>query len=435
MGRKRAYTDEDKERDDGASMSAWHNKIVGYGEEAPDQLLAHPQNWRIHPKHQTDALAGVLRDVGIVQNIIVNRRTGYVVDGHARVALALRDGQASLPVTYVDLSEAEEAEILTTLDPISAMAAAEAAKLEELLREVSTGEAAVQAMLDGLAQQHGIVPGIEPGGGGDEFDATPDESGPTRCQLGDLWIIGGVHRLLVGDCTDAANVARLMDGERADVVFTDPPYGVSYSGLGQSTKHQTIENDDLDLPALKQFLLDVFACADNIMREGCVCYVCHADRPRGTRPVFETAFTETGWKFSATIIWVKQQASMGWQDYRAQHEPLLYGWKRGDHYYCGDRAQTTVWNISRDAAATYEHPTQKPVALSERAIRNSSQVNNIIYDPFLGSGTTLIAAQRTGRRCYGMEIEPRYGDVILRRADAEGLTVELDGERREPYSA
>lgn len=138
-------------------MSTWQNRITRYGEEAPDQLLANPKNWRTHPGSQTDALAGVLREVGIVQNVLVNERSGYVIDGHARIALALREGQPTIPVTYVDLSEAEEAEILVTLDPLAAMAGTDAVQLEALLAEVSSGEAGVQAMLAELAERAGLV--------------------------------------------------------------------------------------------------------------------------------------------------------------------------------------------------------------------------------------------------------------------------------------
>jgi hypothetical protein len=136
----------------------WQNRIVGHGEEAPDQLLANPANWRLHPKNQQDALAGVLSEVGLVQNVIVNQRTGHLVDGHLRVSLAMRTNQPTIPVVYVDLDEAEEALVLATLDPLSALAATDAEKLEALLHDVQTGEAEVQAMLDRLAQEAGIVP-------------------------------------------------------------------------------------------------------------------------------------------------------------------------------------------------------------------------------------------------------------------------------------
>ena len=141
------------------AREGWQNRIVGHGEEAPDQLLANPENWRIHPKPQQDALAGVLDQVGWVQDVIVNQRTGHVVDGHLRVSLAISREEASVPVVYVDLDEHEERLILATLDPLAAMAATDSTKLDELLREVSTGDAALQAMLDGLAQSAGIVPG------------------------------------------------------------------------------------------------------------------------------------------------------------------------------------------------------------------------------------------------------------------------------------
>ena len=151
----------------------WQNRIVGYGEEPPDQLLANPRNWRTHPASQTDALAGVLRETGWVQNVIVNRTTGFVVDGHARIALALRDGQPTVPITYVELDEAEEALILASLDPIAALAGADAAKLDDLLREVSTGEAAVQQLLADLAEQRGLPTDEAPAPAG--VDVVPEQ--------------------------------------------------------------------------------------------------------------------------------------------------------------------------------------------------------------------------------------------------------------------
>lgn len=146
------------------ATQSWQNRITRYGEASPDQLLAHPLNFRTHPKHQQDALSGVLHDVGVVQNIIVNERTGHVVDGHLRISLALRDKQPTVPVTYVDLSEAEEALILATLDPISALADADSDKLRQLLEDVSTGDAALMQMLSDLAEESGVVPDFDPVG-------------------------------------------------------------------------------------------------------------------------------------------------------------------------------------------------------------------------------------------------------------------------------
>ncbi len=212
----------------------WTNKIVGHGEVSPDQLLASPKNWRIHPKHQQEALAGVIGDVGFIRSITVNQRTGYVLDGHLRVALALQTGQTTIPVEYVDLSEEEEAEALATIDPIAALAVADKAQLDSLLREITTGDAAVMAMLADLAQEAGIMsPAIEDGAGGDDFD-TAIEEGPTRTQLGDLWQLGR-HRLLVGDCKASGSITRLTDGVTVNMILTDPPYGMrldaDFSGM------------------------------------------------------------------------------------------------------------------------------------------------------------------------------------------------------------
>jgi len=268
-------------------------------------------------------------------------------------------------------------------------------------------------------------PAEDPGGQVDKAQELQEKWGVVR---GDVWEIpsasvpGKSHRVMCGDSTSEADVGRLMGGERAGLVWTDPPYGVSYSGRGQSTTHQVIENDDLDPVELRAFLACAFKAWDKAMADGCVVYVCHADRPRGTRPAFELAFGDAGWKFSCTIIWAKPAASMGWQDYRAQHEPLLYGWKHGEHYFCGDRSLTTLWQIGRDAASDYKHPTQKPIELPRRAMEYSSCPGDVVFDGFVGSGSTLAACeqmQRIGRAC---DIEPKYVSVTLERLAGMGLS-------------
>jgi DNA modification methylase len=260
-------------------------------------------------------------------------------------------------------------------------------------------------------------PAPDPGAQIDKAAELQEKWGVVR---GDVWQCGR-HWIMCGDSTQAEDIALLMGDVRARLVFTDPPYGVSYSGRGQSTGQQTIENDDLDPDKLRLFLRSAFEAWDTVMSPGCVIYVCHADRPRGTRPAFELAFNDAGWKFSATIIWAKTAASMGWQDYRAQHEPLLYGWKEGEHFFCGDRSLTTLWQVGRDASAQYNHPTQKPVELMRRAIEYSSRKNDPVMDGFAGSGGTLAACEQTGRIGYGMEIEPKYVSVTLERLAGMGL--------------
>lgn len=396
-------------------MTPWQNRITRYGSEAPDQLLANPRNWRTHPATQTDALAGVLGEVGVVQNVIVNERTGFVVDGHARIALALRTGQPSIPVTYVDLSEDEEAVILATLDPLAAMAGTDAAKLDDLLRDVTTGDAATQAMLDDLATAAGIVPGVEAGQGGDEFDTTPDD-GPTRTALGDLWLIGGVHRLLVGDCTIAANVTRLMGGARAGAVFLDPPYGIrldtEYSGITLSPKarekhpvqrdYAPVIGDDKDYDP--QPLIAMFK---DVKEQ----YWWGADYYRKSLP-----------DGGSWLVWDKRQ---GVEDVTFDTAAFELCWSKAAHRREIIRARWMgLIGMETQDTATRVHPTQKPLEVYLWLFEHRTVVNALIFDGYLGSGTTLIAAHRTGRRCYGMEIAPRYADVILRRAEAEGLSVE-----------
>lgn len=261
----------------------------------------------------------------------------------------------------------------------------------------------------------------EAGAGGDEFDTTPDD-GPTRAQLGDLWIIGGKHRLMVGDCTDPAVVERLMGGERADILWTDPPYNVAYEGKTEDAL--TIDNDNMSPDDFRIFLGEAFLSANTVMNEGAVYYIAHPD-------VFAYEFIgatrDAGWRAArpAVVQWVKDSMVLGRGDYHSRSEPILYGWKPGAaHHMVTDRTQDNVWEIPRPKASE-DHPTMKPVELVERALRNSSNRGDLAIDWFLGSGTTLIAAHRTGRRCYGCEISPKYADVILRRAEAEGLTTEL----------
>jgi DNA modification methylase len=296
-----------------------------------------------------------------------------------------------------------------------------AALLEDLARQgeipVGLDGEDVDALLRELA-------GVEPGAGGDEFDATPDE-GPTRAQIGDLWIIGGVHRLIVGDSTDPATVARLMDGEKSLIMVTDPPYGVEYNpgwrndaaqkGLiaFASQREGDVANDDrVDwTEAWQQFTGDVVYCW-------------HADRHASA---VQASLERAGFEIRAQIIWAKPRFVISRGHYHWQHEPCWYAVRKGaTGHWTGDRSQTTLWEIGlRDDTPEYsDHGTQKPLDCMRRPLVNHGAEGDIVYDPFLGSGTTLIAAHRTGRRCYGVEIEPRYADVILRRAEAEGLTVE-----------
>ncbi len=245
-----------------------------------------------------------------------------------------------------------------------------------------------------------------------EDEAPPCPETPVT-QPGDLYILGD-HRLLCGDATRAEDVRRLVEAERIDCMLTDPPYGVSYRSRGQKREEWgEIKNDSLDPAALEVFLKRSFANVASVCRPGATAYVCHALGLAGVRIAFERAFLDAGFQLSATITWVKQSASMGWGDYRHASEPLMYGWIGEGHRRIKDRTQTTVWQIDRESSL--RHPTQKPVALFSRALRNSTIRGENVADIFIGSGTTIIACEQLGRRCFAMEIEPKYCDVVVRR--------------------
>jgi hypothetical protein len=301
------------------------------------------------------------------------------------------------------------------------------------------------ALLEDLAQQGEIPVGLdgedvdallrelagapEPGAGGDEFDATPAD-GPTRAQSGDLWIIGGVHRLIVGDSTDPATVARLMDGERLRLIVTDPPYGVSYAdknaylnAISPGNRIQVpIANDHGTIEETAEKLWKpAFATMYDAADRGCSLY-CFMPQGGDQMMMMMMMMMSSKWPPRHELIWLKNNHVLGRADYNYKHEPIVYAWKDEGHKFYGG-FQTSVLEFDKPQKSDL-HPTTKPLELIERLIQNSSQSGELVGDWFLGSGTTLIAAHRTGRRCYGVEIEPRYADVILRRAEAEGLTVE-----------
>jgi DNA modification methylase len=242
-----------------------------------------------------------------------------------------------------------------------------------------------------------------------EEDEVPevDEVGEPESKLGEVYQLGN-HRLMCGDSTDAAAVSELMDGTKADMVFTDPPYNIAYEG--GSKKREMIKNDIV--ADFYQFLYDAYTCMFMATKGGASFYVCHADSERIN---FTKAFIDAGGYLSAVIIWAKNNATFGRQDYFWKHEPILYGWnEQGSHKWYGDFKQDTIWNIDRPSSSE-EHPTMKPLALITKAIKNSSKQDDIVLDLFGGSGSTLIACEQTNRTCYMMELDPKYCDVIRKR--------------------
>lgn len=441
---------------------AWRNRIVGHSEQDPRALRANPKNWRRHPPEQRAAMLQMLDTVGVVQNVILNRRTGNLIDGHLRVELAVERREPTIPVVEVDLSEQEEAIVLASYDPLSAMASIDTGALGDLLAGLDVGAGGLAAMLDDLASRSGIEPAAPEPPAVDPDAAPPlPEPANVRVAPGELWALGD-HRLLVADATDAANWARLMDGRRAGACFTDPPYNMAY----KSAALGGIENDDLGEAEFTRLLLASARHLSDALRPGGSYYVCMGALHYAVA-IGQLRKIGLGGR---PIVWVKPSGGLGQADYRPQFEMVLYGFtgKRSQRTWNAERRETDVWDFDPDRGlsarregtgsvlefglgyetvtvrlnqrvtgtvlhpsgetsdvwrfarerGTYVHPTQKPVALVERALRNSSKARDLVVDPFLGSGTTLIAAERLGRTCYGMELDPAYAQVTIDRWEA-----------------
>ena len=428
---------EKRERTRKPSASANSRPSLRLEWRSPTELAENPANWRRHPEAQVSALADVIAEVGWAGACLFNERTKRLIDGHARREVAIKQGAKRVPVLVGNWTEEQERKILATLDPLSALAEADPEALAALLAVIDFESESVAAMLLGMKSDAGLAT-VEPGAGGDEFDATPEATGPTRTKAGELWVIGGKHRLLVGDCTDAGNVARLMDGAKAGLCNTDPPYGVkldltanhdaSNSAKGITTKYRdfgAIENDELDGPELQAFLESYIRTAVPHLTENAAHYMWHPMLTQGTFFAAAAAAAAADILIHRQIVWVKPHFIFGRGDYHWQHELCFYGWRRGyrPEFY-GERNQSTTWVLDEGGGAIRKdqgHPTQKPIELFSRPIQNHTKPGEVIYEPFAGSGSQFIAAHRLGRVCYGCEIEPRYADVILKRAEAEGL--------------
>jgi DNA modification methylase len=365
------------------------------------ELRPNPKNWRTHPEAQANALRGLLSEIGIADAVLARELADgslMLVDGHLRAETL---GDETVPVLVLDVDEAEADKVLATLDPLAAMAEADAAKLDAILREVDTGSPDVQQLLADLADEAGLYQ--------DEAkeiveDEIPEPPVDPITKPGDLWTLGD-HRLLCGDSTKAEDVERLMAGAKAGMMVTDPPYGVDYDG-GQANakKREKLSGDDTT---------EVFnaglSAALNAVPSG-PWYIWHAGRY--AEPVY-AAIRKCGFEVRALIVWNKLKAHYGAPSahYCQKHEPCLYA-VRDSAGFCGPSNEVTVWDIEQPHRNEH-HPTQKPIICMARAIRNHDAGS--VYDPFLGSGTTLIAAEQLGRKCYGMEISPQYCDVIVKR--------------------
>ncbi|MFN3347405.1 DNA modification methylase [Pseudorhodoplanes sp.] len=373
-----------------------------------ERLVDYARNPRRND-HVVDRMCSAITEFGF-RIPIVARSDGSVVDGHLRLKAARRLGLATVPVALADdLTDAQIKAFRLLANRSASWADWDDELLHLELGELNAAEFPLELTgfdpdeLDKLLLVDTDIDG--------DPDEAPEPPAEPISRPGDLWICGE-HRVLCGDATVLNDVEKVLGGELADMTFTDPPYNVNYANSSQEKqrgKNRPILNDALgeDFGAL---LYD--ACVNILALTKGAVYICMSSSELDT---LQKAFREAGGKWSTFVIWAKNTFTLGRSDYQRQYEPILYGWKDGaDHYWCGARDQGDVWFLDKPAKNDL-HPTMKPVALVERAIRNSSKSRDIVLDPFGGSGTTLIAAERAGRRARLIELDPKFVDVIVQR--------------------
>ena len=387
-----------------------------------ERLTVNPRNARIHGPEQIEQIRASLREFGWTMPVLV-RENGMLIAGHGRLEAAKLEGITDVPTIVArGWSEAQ-----CQAYAIADNRLTDSSDWSEELLRLELGDlqaAGFDLALTGFDQDElDRLLVVERDVDGDP-DEAPEPPAEPISKPGDLWICGE-HRVLCGDATSLADVEKVLGGELADMCFTDSPYNVNYSNSTKDKKRgksRPIMNDALG----KEFAAFLYDACVNILTvtKGAV-YMCMSSSELDT---LQKAFREAGGKWSTFVIWAKNTFTLGRSDYQRQYEPILYGWKQGaDHYWCGDRDQGDVWFFDKPAKNDL-HPTMKPVALIERAIRNSSKSRDIVLDPFGGSGTTLIAAERTGRRARLIELDPKYVDVVVQRWEAAtGRQATLDG--------
>lgn len=389
-----------------------------------DRLVPYINNARTHSPEQINKLRSSLQEFGFINPVIIDRDYG-VIAGHGRILAAKEEGITEVPCVFADyLTEAQKKAYIIA-DNRMAM---DAGWDEELLRveiEVLQAEAFDVSLtgfdpneIDDLFKEN-----LKDGLHDDDFDIEAELKKPTFTKAGDVWTLGR-HRLVCGDSTKKETYDILMDGKKANLVLTDPPYNVNYEGTAGKIKNDHMAND-----AFYQFLLDAFTNMEAVMADDASIYVFHADT-EGLN--FRRAFADAGFYLSGCCIWKKNSLVLGRSPYQWIHEPVLFGWKKsGKHAWYAGRKETTVWEYDKPKKNA-DHPTMKPIALLAYPIMNSSMTNTLVLDPFGGSGSTLIACEQSERTCYTVELDEKYCDVIVKRyieqaGSAEGVTVFRDG--------
>jgi DNA modification methylase len=372
-------------------MEFYEHKIVQV-----EDLIPYAMNSRTHSDEQVAQLAASIREFGFTNPILIDQDSNLIA-GHGRLLAARKSKMDQVPAVVVTGLDDRKRRALVIAD-------------NKLALNAGWDDEALRVELEDLAGDFGELMGFsedelvdllrsEEGTEGlTDEDAVPDAPEVPVTVEGDVWVLGR-HRLMCGDSTSIDAVEKLMDNAKADMVFTDPPYGVDYDG---------INNDDR--AGLDGLLRGAFSSYLSTSKSGAAIYVFHSDK---CADIFHSVFREF-FHFSSMVIWAKNSLTLSRTDYQSQHEPCLYGWmKGGAHSFHGDRKQVSVWRFDKERVEG--HTTPKPVALIERALENSSKGGDVVSDLFGGSGSTLIACEKTARDCRMMELDPKYCDVIIKR--------------------
>ena len=401
-------------------------------EQVPiDKLVPYARNARTHSKEQIAQLRPSLREFGFVSPAVIASKYN-ILAGHGRVQAAREEAYKTIPcVSAAHLTDAQKRAYILADNQLALNAGWDEEMLSVELSDLKDESFDLSLLGFDEKDLEKLMAGPDDGGAqDDDFDLSAALEKASFVEKGDLWTVGK-HRLLCGDATSPEDVERLMGGKTANLILTDPPYGVSF----KASDGLTIENDSLKGDEFYKFLLSAFTNMAAHLEKGGAAYVFHADT-EGLN--FRKAFIDAGFHLAGVCIWVKNSLVLGRSDYQWQHEPILYGFlQNGKHPWYSDRKQTTIWNFNKPKR-NKDHPTSKPLDLLSYPIKNSSQENAIVLDTFGGSGSTMMACEQMNRICYMSELDPKYASVILRRyvedtGDADGVYVERGGKKI-PYS-
>lgn len=399
-------------------------------EQVPvDKLVPYARNARTHSKQQIAQLRASIREFGFVSPAVIDSDYNILV-GHGRVQAAREEGYKTIPCVFAEnLTEAQKRAYILADNQLALNAGWDEDMLSVELEDLKNDNFDLSLLGFDDTDLDKYLSKDEEDVSDDDFDLSAALEKATFVQSGDLWTVGR-HKLLCGDATKAEDVAKLMGDQKANLIVTDPPYGVSF----KASDGLTIQNDSIKGDDFYKFLLASFSNMKDHLEAGGAAYIFHSDLERMN---FQRAFTDAGFHLSGVCIWVKNSLVLGRSDYQWQHEPVLYGFlQNGKHYWssAAGRSQTTVWNFDKPKR-NKNHPTSKPLDLISYPIKNSSQENAIVLDTFGGSGSTLMACEKTNRICRTMELDPKYASVILRRyvedTSDQCVFVERNGQRFE----